>query len=84
MPREGADPFTQPFVVDTHTLGGRALPRVRSEWTSADHRGSALVRWGIGRYDYQVEPGRYALGEPDESAPVLVTANYKLSFDVLR
>ncbi len=71
-------------MVDTHTLGGRALPRVRSEWTSADHRGSALVRWGIGRYDYRVEPGLYALGEPDESAPVLVTANYKLSFDVLR
>lgn len=42
------------------------------------------MRWGIGRYDYQVEPGLYAVGQPDEGSPVLVTANYKLSFDRLR
>jgi acetyl-CoA decarbonylase/synthase complex subunit gamma len=34
--------------------------------------------------DYRVLPGLYALGEPDRSAPVLVTANYKMSFDRLR
>jgi len=33
---------------------------------------------------YTVEPGLYAVGEPDEGAPVLVTANYKLSFDAVR
>ena len=33
---------------------------------------------------YTVEPGLYALGEPDEKSPVLVTANYKMSFDKLR
>ena len=33
---------------------------------------------------YTVDPGLYALGEPDEKAPVLVTANYKMSFDKLR
>jgi acetyl-CoA decarbonylase/synthase complex subunit gamma len=33
---------------------------------------------------YTVEPGLYALGKPDEQAPVLVTANYKMSFDRLR
>jgi acetyl-CoA decarbonylase/synthase complex subunit gamma len=42
------------------------------------------VRWGIGRYDYRVEPGLYAIGQPDESSSVLVSANYKLSFDTLR
>ena len=31
-----------------------------------------------------VLPGLYALGEPDPDSPVLVTANYKLSFDRLR
>jgi acetyl-CoA decarbonylase/synthase complex subunit gamma len=31
-----------------------------------------------------VEPGLYAVGTPDANAPVLVSANYKLSFDVLR
>jgi len=33
---------------------------------------------------YTVEPGIYAVGRPDERSPVLVTANYKLSFDKLR
>jgi len=33
---------------------------------------------------YTVDPGLYALGKPNEMSPVLVTANYKLSFDCLR
>jgi acetyl-CoA decarbonylase/synthase complex subunit gamma len=33
---------------------------------------------------YTVEPGLYALGQPDGKSPVLVTANYKMSFDNLR
>jgi hypothetical protein len=42
------------------------------------------MRWGIGRDDYRVRPGLYALGAPDADSPVLVTANYKLTLDVLR
>jgi len=34
--------------------------------------------------DYAVDPGLYALGSPDEASPVLITANYKMSFDRLR
>lgn len=33
---------------------------------------------------YRIEPGLYALGTPDENSPVMVTANYKMSFDKLR
>jgi hypothetical protein len=33
---------------------------------------------------YKVDPGLYALGTPNEGSPVLVTANYKMSFDRLR
>jgi acetyl-CoA decarbonylase/synthase complex subunit gamma len=33
---------------------------------------------------YTVEPGLYALGSPNDDSPVLVTANYKMSFDRLR
>jgi acetyl-CoA decarbonylase/synthase complex subunit gamma len=33
---------------------------------------------------YLIVPGLYALGKPDERSPVVVTANYKLSFDHLR
>jgi acetyl-CoA decarbonylase/synthase complex subunit gamma len=33
---------------------------------------------------YTIQPGLYALGEPDEKSSVLVTANYKMTFDKLR
>ena len=42
------------------------------------------VRWGIGRMNYRVDPGLYSLGNPDALSPVLVSANYKMSFDRLR
>lgn len=57
---------------------------VRTEWTAADRRGALAVRWGIGRYDYLVEPGLYAIGSPSAESPVLVTASYKLTFDMVR
>jgi acetyl-CoA decarbonylase/synthase complex subunit gamma len=34
--------------------------------------------------DYIIPPGLYALGTPTEAAPVLVTANYKMSYDCVR
>jgi hypothetical protein len=42
------------------------------------------MRWGLGRMCYRVAPGLYAVGTPDADGPVLVTANYKLTVDVLR
>jgi hypothetical protein len=49
-----------------------------------DHIGAWKARWGIGRMDYTVEPGLYAVGKPDNDSPVFVSANYKLTFDTLR
>ncbi|MCL1827722.1 MAG: mercury methylation corrinoid protein HgcA, partial [Candidatus Cloacimonetes bacterium] len=49
-----------------------------------DYFGGWKARWGVGRMDYKVEPGLYSVGEPDKDSPVLVSANYKLTFDVLR
>lgn len=46
--------------------------------------GSFLVRCGIKRGNYAIEPGLYCVGKPDDKSPVLVSANYKLSFDHLR
>ena len=60
------------------------MPQVSSSWTQADYLGTFKARWGIGRMHYAVDPGLYALGRPDEKSPVLVTANYKMSFDRLR
>jgi len=70
-------------IGEADTLVG-PVPRVRAELTGADRRGTWKARWGIGRMDYRVRPGLYALGEPDRDAPVLVSANYKMSFDALR
>lgn len=42
------------------------------------------VRLGIGRDDYKVPTGIYAIGSPNEESPVLITANYKLTIDKLR
>ena len=49
-----------------------------------DYLGAWKVRWGIGRDNYRVTPGLYAVGKPGRSSLVLVSANYKLSFDTLR
>ena len=42
------------------------------------------MRWGFGRSHYSIAPGLYAIGNPTADSEVLVSANYKLSFDVLR
>jgi hypothetical protein len=68
-------------VVDTFA---GAVPRITSKLTAEDRRGALRVRLNIGRSDYRVKPGLYALGQPDEAAPVIVTANYKLTFDAVR
>jgi len=60
------------------------VPRVTTKLTWADRTGSWKARWGIGRMNYTVQPGLYAVGSPGPDAPVLVSANYKMSFDRLR
>ena len=50
----------------------------------SDILGKLRMRLGIKRSDYRVNPGLYALNSPGAGSPVLVSANYKLSFDVLR
>ena len=61
-----------------------AVPRVTSTLGWRDRLGTLLVRCGPGRMQYLVEPGLYALHNPGPDSPVLVSANYKLSFDHLR
>lgn len=60
------------------------VPAVSTEYTLRDRLGAWKVRWGMGRMDYKVEPGLYCVGQPDEQSPLLVSANYKMSFDCLR
>ncbi len=60
------------------------VPRVKTSLERSDIRGTISARLGLGRDQYKIAPGLYAVGEPDPDSPVLVTANYKLSFDALR
>ena len=60
------------------------VPVVSTTLSFNDHIGAFKARWGIGRMDYTVEPGLYAVGNPDNESPVLVSANYKLTFDTVR
>ncbi|MBM4094058.1 MAG: acetyl-CoA synthase subunit gamma, partial [Planctomycetes bacterium] len=60
------------------------IPVVSTHLAWADHLGASKARWRIGRMRYRVEPGLYAVGTPGPAAPVLVSANYKMSFDRLR
>ncbi len=59
-------------------------PLVKTTLSRSDVIGSWKARWGIGRMNYRVTPGLYGVGAPDEDSPVLVSANYKMSFDRLR
>jgi len=60
------------------------VPVVSTTLSFTDHLGAWKARWGIGRMDYTVNPGLYAVGNPDNESPVFVSANYKLTFDTLR
>ena len=55
-----------------------------SQMTAANWWDHFLARMGIRRGQHRVAPGLYALGKPTVDSPVFVTANYSLSFDVLR
>ncbi len=73
-----------PWIVGTVRINGRVVPKVATRLSGRDRWGAIKVRWNIGRDRYAVVPGLYAAGSPDAGAPVLVSANYKLSFDLLR
>lgn len=71
------------IIGEIKTPGGN-IPQISTTLTFRDTLGSWKVRWGINRMNYKVDPGLYAVGNPDKNDPVLVTANYKLTFDAFR
>jgi hypothetical protein len=73
-----------PYLMGEVETPAGPVPRLSTQLTRADRLGAWQMRWGIGRDDYRVRPGLYALGDPDVRSPVLVTANYKLTVDALR
>lgn len=90
QPSAPSVPFEKPgyhlwgFVDDFMETPAGVVPRVHTQLNREDRRGTLLARLGIGRDNYRIAPGLYGVGTPDAQSPVMVTANYKLSFDTLR
>jgi hypothetical protein len=73
-----------PWVTGQIATPAGEVAQVATKLTFRDTLGSWKCRWSVERMDYKVDPGIYAVGTPDQAAPVLVTANYKMTFDRLR
>ena len=76
--------MNQPFIIGSLQTRTGDIPKISSDLNWPDYWGTIKARWGVGRMHYSVDPGLYALGKPNDQSPVLVTANYKMSFDRLR
>lgn len=73
-----------PYITGRIVLSAFDVPQISTKLSGKDLFGTVKVRVGIGRMNYKVEPGLYCVGNPDENSPVLVSTNYKLTFDSLR
>ncbi len=69
---------------DCYSFNGTDFVSVPAEYGWNERLGSWKCRWSLWRMHYIVEPGLYAVGSPDENSPVMVSCNYKMSFDRLR
>lgn len=72
------------FVDEFLNTSAGLVPRVKTRLDGHDHFGTFLARSTGVRDNYKIAPGLYCTGSPNPESPVLVSANYKLSFDVLR
>lgn len=72
------------WVIGTLMTADSAIPMVSTDITASDHWEHVKCRISAFRNNYTVDSGLYAVGAPDKSSDVLVSANYKLSFDALR
>ncbi|CAB1064096.1 Similar to carbon monoxide dehydrogenase corrinoid/iron-sulfur protein [Olavius sp. associated proteobacterium Delta 1] len=83
-PYEKAGYELQSFVDSFFDTPIGPVPRVKTCLERSDVRGTLSARLGIKGDQYKIAPGLYGVGEPGADSPVLVTANYKLTFDTLR
>lgn len=89
-PGPPSSPHARPGYTLCHYVDGFVetaagpVPRVAVRLNFLDYLGAVRARLGFRRDRYRVPPGLYCIGNPGPQAVVLVTANYKLSFDCLR
>lgn len=74
----------EPWVTGRVPTPEGEIKQVSTSLSFRDTLGSWKARWGINRMNYKIDPGLYCTGNPGENSPILVTANYKMSFDRLR
>ena len=60
------------------------VPQIASKLTFIDHLGACKARWALNRMNFMVPAGLYALGAPTPDDPVVVTCNYKMTYDIVR
>jgi hypothetical protein len=80
MPGYALCSYVKGFI-DTKT---GPVPVIETKLGNDDRLATFYVRWGFRRHNYKVAPGLFAIGNPDMDSDVLVTANFKLTFDMLR
>ena len=71
------------IIGDIDTTIGK-VTQISTVWNRSDVWSTIRVRWSIGRMNYKVKQGLYAVGNPDKKSNIFVSANFKLSFDLLR
>lgn len=77
-------PVQKRWVIGLVETSAGSIQRVSTQLDIHDVLGSWKCRWSNGRMDYRVDSGLYCVGSPDEQSPILVTSNYKMTFDRLR
>ncbi len=89
-PEPASSPMEKPgytinrFVKSFKQTPAGPVPQVKNWLNINDYLGTVMMRANIRRDTYKVAPGIYCTGTPGKNDPILVTANYKLSFDQLR
>ena len=79
----GAD-RKEPWITGFVELGISSVPCVSTDITRTDKWEHLKCQTSSFRNNYTVIPGLYAVGSPCSDSDVIVTANYKYSFDVVR
>ncbi|MCK5219504.1 acetyl-CoA synthase subunit gamma [bacterium] len=76
--------MAETYIVNTQETPAGIVPQITTDLRMSDYEGTFKARFNISRMDYKLAPRLYAVNQPDANSVVLVSANYKMSFDYLR
>jgi len=76
--------MSEHYITSFLQFESKKIPQISTELTSTDVLGTFWARLTFNRDNYRVKPGLYAVGTPHSGSLVFASANYKMSFDILR